>query len=64
MENQTTTPAPVINVFGKEYCFQGAFEAEELEIIKKRWIDTGHSVMLNPKNSGNLYVTRFKTRKW
>lgn len=63
MENQKTPPA-TISVFGKEYCFQGTLQAEELEETKNNWLKAGHSVMEKPKESGNLYVTRFKTRNY
>lgn len=63
MSNQKT-PAANIKVFGLEYCFQGTFTGQDLETVTKNWKNAGHGTMQKPKNSGNLYVTRFKTRSY
>ncbi|TKB96858.1 hypothetical protein [Pedobacter cryophilus] len=67
MENQKTAtkePKKVEIIFGKEYCFQGSLTGSELETVKNNWKNAGHSVMMKPKNSNNLYVSRFKTRNY
>ncbi len=58
------TPQATIKVFGVEYCFQGTFTGTDLEQTKTNWKNAGHTVMEKPKESGNLYVTRFKTRSY
>ncbi|MBK0383539.1 hypothetical protein I5M32_11280 [Pedobacter sp. SD-b] len=63
MSNQPN-PKTNINHFGVEYCYQGAFEGAQLETVKTNWLNAGHKVLMQPKGSNHLYVTRFKTRNW
>jgi hypothetical protein len=55
--NQQRPIPPIVKAFGKEYCFQGAFDEAELKATRERWEKIGHKAMV--KKGGLLYVTRF-----
>jgi hypothetical protein len=57
-QNQQKPIPQTLNVFGKEWCFQGCFSDDELKIVKSNWKKNGHQTMV--KKGNLLYVTRFQ----